>query len=239
MIIIPARLGSTRFPGKVLAEIGGFPLVVATANRVCGIDDVVIATDAEEVAQVVKDHGFAAILTDSAHQSGTDRLNEAAGKLGLAEDEIIINVQADEPFIEPEIVDTLKTLVAAHRDDPTVMMCSLYKPIDNEAAKNPNLVKVVTDEDDFALYFSRSPIPFDREGVYERFKGHIGLYGYTKQMLAQFCQLNEAHLEHIEKLEQLRALSFGYRIAMAWVESRSIGIDTPEDLELAKSRSPV
>jgi 3-deoxy-manno-octulosonate cytidylyltransferase (CMP-KDO synthetase) len=236
MIIIPARLNSTRFPKKVLAEIDGIPMVVATARAVASVDDVAVATDAKEVLEACKAHGIKAVMTSSEHQSGTDRINEAAARLGLDENEIIINVQGDEPFIEPDIVEKLKKLVHAYQNDSRVMICSAYKMIAKEDAVDPNLVKVVTDESGFAIYFSRSVIPYDRDGGFDGYKGHLGLYGYTRKMLERFCSLPHAPLEHIEKLEQLRALFHGYAIAMTEVETKSFGIDTKEDLARALDR---
>ncbi|WP_457595145.1 3-deoxy-manno-octulosonate cytidylyltransferase [Hydrogenimonas sp.] len=236
MIIIPARLGSTRFPRKVLAEIGGYPMVIATAKAVETIDRVAVATDSQEVADICSAHGVKAVMTSSEHGSGTDRINEAAARLGLDENEVIVNVQADEPFIETEAVERLKELVERQSPKADVMICSVYKGISAEEAHNPNIVKVVTDESDFALYFSRSLIPYDREGGFCDYKGHIGIYGFRRSMLERFCALPPSPLEVTEKLEQLRALSHGYRIAMCRVETESFGIDTPEDLERAKRR---
>ncbi|WP_300366370.1 3-deoxy-manno-octulosonate cytidylyltransferase [Hydrogenimonas sp.] len=233
MIIIPARMASTRFPQKVLADINGLPMVVATAKAVEQVDDVAVATDTEVIAKTCEEYGIRAVMTSKEHQSGTDRINEAATRLGLDINEIIINVQADEPFIEPEVVDRLKTLVQTHQNESRTMICSLYKTVSKDEAKDPNLVKVVTDECGFALYFSRSLIPYDRDENFDHFKGHLGLYGFTRKMLEKFCTLPHAPLEHIEKLEQLRALSHGYDIAMAEVKTESFGIDTPEDLEKA------
>jgi len=233
MIIIPARLGSTRFPKKVLADIGGTPMVVATANAVKGVDDVAVATDSKEVVDVCKSYNIKAVMTSSEHKSGTDRINEAAARLGLDDSEIIINVQADEPFIEAEVVEKLKHLVETSCNNNQIMICSVYKAISKEDAKDPNIVKVVTDESSFAIYFSRSMIPYDRDGGFESYKGHLGLYGFTRKMLEQFCNLPHAPLEHIEKLEQLRALSHGFKIAMTEVKTESFGIDTPEDLKRA------
>ena len=230
MIIIPARIASSRFPAKVLYEINGIPMVVATAQRVQSIDDVVIATDSEKVVKVAKSYGFEAIMTSPNHPSGTDRVSEAATILGIREDEIIINVQADEPFIEPEVVEKLKILTQKHQNDPSVMINSCYKKLPYPQKNDPNLVKVITSQNDFALYFSRSLIPFDRDRNNPSIKAHLGLYGYTKKMLDRFCQLPKAPLEEIEKLEQLRALYHGYKIAMVEVESKSSGIDTLEDL---------
>ncbi len=236
MILIPARLGSTRFPGKVLADIGGYPMVIATAKAVEDVDRVAVATDSPEVMAVCSSYGIKAVMTSSGHTSGTDRINEAAARLGLDENETVINVQADEPFIEPEAIESLKTLVQRHAKDESVMICSLYKKIRPADAQNPNIVKVVTDQSGFALYFSRSSIPYDREGGYEDYKGHIGIYGFRRKMLERFCSLPSSFLENTEKLEQLRALSHGFKIAMCEVETESFGIDTPEDLQKAMQR---
>ena len=230
MIIIPARLASTRFPAKVLYEIDGTPMVILTALRAKEVDEVVIATDSEEVVDVAKRHGFEAVLTSEHHKSGTDRVNEAAAILGLGDKEIIINVQADEPFIEPEVIETVKETAGRHKEDGTVMMASAYKVLPYPQKNDPNLVKVVTSSNDYALYFSRSLIPYDREGSEPTIKAHLGIYGYTKKMLERFCSLEPAPLEEIEKLEQLRALYHGYKIAMSEVVSKSVGIDTIEDL---------
>ena len=233
MIIIPARLKSTRFPKKVLADIGGTPMVVATANAVKSIDDVAVATDSIEVVNVCKSYNIKAVMTSSEHQSGTDRINEAAARLGLDDNEIIINIQADEPFIEAEVIEKLKKLIKTTSNNDNIMIYSVYKTISKEDAKDPNIVKVVTDESGFAIYFSRSTIPYDRDGGFDGYKGHLGLYGFKRKMLEQFCNLPHAPLEHIEKLEQLRALSHGFKIAMTEVETESFGIDTPEDLKRA------
>ena len=229
MIIIPARLASTRFPGKILANIHGLPMVIATAKRVQNLDDVAIAADTEEVVSLAQDYGFKAILTSQEHQSGTDRINEAASKLGLAENEIIVNVQADEPFIEEAVVRS----VIERAKSTDAMITSACKKIDLDHVKDPNLVKVILDANSNAIYFSRSAIPYDREGGFEGYFGHIGIYAFRKSALETFCALPYAPIEHIEKLEQLRALYHGYKIAMVEVASQSFGIDTQEDLERA------
>ncbi len=236
MILIPARLGSMRFPEKVLTDIGGYPMVIATAKAVEGVDRVAVATDSHKVVEVCSSYGIKAVMTSSGHTSGTDRINEAAARLGLDDNETVINVQADEPFIEPEAIERLKTLVHKYSKDDSVMICSLYKKISPADAQNPNIVKVVIDRSGFALYFSRSPIPYDREGGYENYKGHIGIYGFRRKMLERFCSLPPSLLENTEKLEQLRALSHGFKIAMCEVETESFGIDTPEDLQKALQR---
>lgn len=229
MIIIPAHLASTRFPGKILADIHGLPMVIATAKRVQNLDDVAIAADTEEVVALAHKHGFKAILTSKDHQSGTDRINEAALKLDLPEDEIIVNVQADEPFIEEAVVKSV--MERARTTD--AMITSACKKIDLVHVKDPNLVKVILDVHGNAIYFSRSAIPYDREGGFEDYFGHLGIYAFRKNALQTFCSLPNAPLEHIEKLEQLRAIYHGYTIAMVEVQSQSFGIDTHEDLERA------
>lgn len=233
MIIIPARLASTRFPQKVLAEIGGLPMVVRTAKRVEHLDKVVVAADDEDIIAVCKKHGIDAMLTSTTHKSGTDRINECANILGLDEDELVINVQADEPFIEPDVVESLiKRLKSLQKNSKSFIMGSCYNAINDESAKDPNLVKVVLDAHDNAVYFSRSPIPYNRGGGATYF-GHIGIYGFSKKSLKEFCNLPDAPIEDIEKLEQLRAIYHGKKISMVKVASTGFGIDTKEDLARA------
>ena len=233
MIIIPARTASSRFPNKVLADINGLPMVVATAKRVESIDEVAIATDSQEVQEVCQEYGFKAVMTSDAHKSGTDRINEAAHILGIRDDEIVINVQADEPFIEPEVVKAVFNRVErAKNEQEGVMMVSCYKEIEPSFANDPNHVKVIMDHKGYAIYFSRSKIPYDRE-EHKGYFGHLGIYGFTKKSLEDFCTLDTAPLEDIEKLEQLRAIYHGKKIAMVEVKSKSFGIDTKEDLKLA------
>ena len=233
MIIIPARIGSSRFPNKVLADISGMPMVVRTAKAVCNVDDVAIATDSQEVVDIAKEFDIKSILTSTTHKSGTDRIYEAAQKLKLDQNEIIINVQGDEPFIETQVVQTIYDLTKSNLNNEKIMMNSCYKLITNPEADDPNIVKVVTDTDDIALYFSRSKIPHPRDHHFDEYKGHLGIYGFSFKSLEKFCQLSPAPLEDIEKLEQLRALYHGYDIAMREVQTQSFGIDTPQDLERA------
>jgi len=233
MIIIPARIGSSRFPNKVLADIGGLPMVIRTAKAVASIDDVAIATDSQEVIDIAEKYNIKAIMTSPEHNSGTDRIYEASEKLGLKDDEIIINVQGDEPFIEVEVVRAVYELTKRYKDNEEIMMNSCYKLINNPEADDPNIVKVVTTEEDIALYFSRAKVPYPRDHHFDKYKGHLGIYGFTKKSLEKFCTLSSAPLEEIEKLEQLRALYHGYKIAMVEVETKSFGIDTPDDLENA------
>lgn len=233
MIIIPARLASTRFPQKVLADIGGLPMVVRTAQRVAHLDRVVVAADDELIISTCKKYGIEAMMTSTTHKSGTDRINECANILNLADDEIVINVQADEPFIETEVVEMLlKRLKMLKQNGEEFIMASCYNSINDEAAKDPNLVKVVLDNDDNAIYFSRSLIPYNRGGGAQYF-GHIGIYGFSKKSLHDFCNLSDAPIEDIEKLEQLRAIYHQKKISMVKVASTGFGIDTEEDLRRA------
>jgi len=233
MIIIPARIGSSRFPNKVLADIDGMPMVIRTAKAVESIDRVAIATDSQEVIEIAKEYNIQAVMTSIEHQSGTDRIYEASQKLDLDDNEIIINVQGDEPFIEEEVVRAVFDLTKSNISNESILMNSCFKLINNPEADDPNLVKVVTDENSIALYFSRAKIPYPRDHHFDKYKGHIGIYGFTKKSLAKFCELEVSPLEDIEKLEQLRALYHGYEVAMVEVESKSFGIDTPDDLERA------
>lgn len=233
MIIIPARLASTRFPQKVLADIDGLPMVVRTAKKVAHLDRVVVAADDELIISTCKAHGVEAMLTSTTHKSGTDRINECANILKLDDDELIINVQADEPFIEPEVVESLilKLRTLQKQNEPFIMG-SCFNAINSESAKDPNLVKVVLNDYDNAIYFSRSMIPYNRSGRANYF-GHIGIYGFSKKSLNEFCNLNDAPIEDIEGLEQLRAIYHQKKIAMIKVSSTGFGIDTPEDLKKA------
>jgi len=233
MIIIPARIGSSRFPNKVLADIAGTPMVIRTAQAVSSIDKVAIATDSQDVIDIAKEYNIKAVLTSTKHNSGTDRIYEASTKLGLDDNEIIINVQGDEPFIEKEVVEAIFNLTQKNSSNSKILMNSCYKYITNPEADDPNIVKVVTDNNDIALYFSRAKVPYPRDHHFDHYKGHIGIYGFTKKSLEQFCKLSASPLEDIEKLEQLRALYHGFEVAMVEVETQSFGIDTPEDLEKA------
>ena len=233
MIIIPARLNSSRFENKILVDILGLPMVIRTAKRVESLDNVVIATDSEEVIKLANKYNIKAILTSSDHQSGTDRINEASNILNLTDDEIIINVQADEPFIEPEVVKAIINSVKSQsKNDFNMVSC--YKDINSEIADDSNQVKVICDDNDNAIYFSRSKIPYHRDHHNNTlYKGHLGIYGFTKKSLNIFCSLKSSLLESTEKLEQLRAISNNKKIKMVKVQSKSFGIDTQTDLENA------
>lgn len=238
MIIIPARLSSTRFPNKILADIQGEPMLIKTAKNASKIDEVCIACDDEGVLELCKRAGLRALITSKHHQSGTDRCNEVAKKLGLNSKEIIINIQADEPFLESAVIESLKDIM-----QKGAWMGSCAKVISQSEIENPNLVKVVLNKQNEAIYFSRASIPFWRDKESKSppiYYGHLGVYGYSAESLAEFCalpnELDSSPLEHIEKLEQLRAIYYGKRIQMAIVQSQSIGIDTKEDLQRALER---
>jgi len=231
MIIIPARLSSSRLPNKVLAKINNKPMIIWCAEVANKIDDVCIATDSQEVIEVCKKYNFKAVLTNKNHKSGSDRIKEAADILGLNNEEIVINMQGDEPFLEPEILKAVKDKLNKIKNrDFTMVSC--YKEISELEAEDPNLVKVVIDQNSNALYFSRSKIPYNRDNVPHTYKGHIGIYGFNKKSLDMFVNL-KGHLEHIEKLEQLRVIENGKKITMIKVETKSFGIDTKEDLQKA------
>ena len=231
MIIIPARLSSSRLPKKVLADINGIPMIIRCALIAKEVDDVLIATDAKEVVDVCKKYNFKAVMTDKNHKSGSDRIKEAADIIGLKNEEIVINMQGDEPFLEPEILKAVKEEITKLNRDFKMVSC--YKEITELKAEDPNLVKVVIDQNSDAIYFSSSKIPYNRDNLPHTYKGHIGIYGFDKKSLDIFVSL-KGKLEHIEKLEQLRVLENGHKIKMIKVKTKSFGIDTKEDLEKAR-----
>ena len=232
--MIPARYASTRFPGKPLADLGGKPMVVHVCERAraSGARSVAVATDDERIFKAVEQAGHRALMTRAEHPSGTDRIAEAAGALGLAAQDIVVNVQGDEPLIDPGLIRDVAAMLERNRE---ASMSTACHPIHDEASlANPNVVKVVLDAAGYALYFSRSQVPFPREqgGVWYR---HAGIYGYRVEFLNKFSALKPALLEQTEALEQLRALWHGYRIAVA-VSTAEIppGVDTPQDLEAVR-----
>ena len=227
--IIPARFNSTRFPGKPIAEVQGKPLIEHVYRRVQQaslVSRIVVATDDRRIADAVERFGGTAIMTRGDHPSGTDRLAEAAE--GLLPDTLIVNVQGDEPMIEPGDID--QAITAACIGDAEIV--TLMTKIDGAEADDPNRVKVVTDRKGMALYFSRSKIPS---------KGtcflHVGLYVYRAAFLRKFLTLERTRLEVAERLEQLRALEHGYRIRVVEVQNESWGIDTPEDLDRFREKA--
>jgi 3-deoxy-manno-octulosonate cytidylyltransferase (CMP-KDO synthetase) len=231
--VIPARWASTRFPGKPLFPILGKPLVQHTWERCLRaktISQVIVATDDMRIAEAAFEFGAEVTLTSPKHPSGTDRLAEVAARLRGVKH--IINVQGDEPAIDPRLIDRL---VKALQDNPRLEMVTAACPFPEETAVlNPNNVKVVTALDGRALYFSRSPIPFDRDKTSRLAPlWHIGLYGYRRDFLAQFVRWRPTPLENSEKLEQLRALEHGASIKVITTKSHGVGVDTPEDVQRA------
>jgi 3-deoxy-manno-octulosonate cytidylyltransferase (CMP-KDO synthetase) len=246
-VVIPARYASSRLPGKPLADIGGRPMVVRVAERAAeaGADEAIVATDDARVQRAVEAAGYRALMTSPAHASGTDRLAEVAEMLDCGDDDIIVNVQGDEPLIAPMMIRECALCLSLHEQ---AAIATLAHPIfSTEEFRNPNVVKVVTDEQGYALYFSRAMIPWPRDA----FAGgehdpsfpeglpvlrHIGLYAYRAKFLREFAGLAPAPLERFEMLEQLRALWHGYRIAVAVTpEAPGAGVDTPEDLERVRT----
>ncbi len=236
VIIIPARKGSTRLKDKLLLQVKGKPIIYWTAEnclKVRNVDKVIVATDSEEIKNIFKnENGIEAVMTPSDLKSGSDRVAFVAKEL---DEDKIINVQGDEPLLDPKDIE--KVVDGLNEADVT----SLYFPIkDEDHYINPNVVKVVLDKDDFALYFSRSPIPFYRDISFEEMKQnyknipskHIGVYGYRKDVLLKFAyHLNPSPIEEIEKLEQLRLLYNGYRIKLFQANKDTVGIDTKEDYQ--------
>jgi 3-deoxy-manno-octulosonate cytidylyltransferase (CMP-KDO synthetase) len=230
-VIIPARYASTRFPGKALADLAGKPMVVRVCERAreSGAAAVHVATDDERIAAAVRRHGFAVVHTSAEHPSGTDRLAEAASVLRLPEDQIVVNVQGDEPLIAPELIRDVAQRLEARREASMSTACHAIH--DEASAANPNIVKVVLDAEGYALYFSRARIPYPREVEATCYR-HAGIYAYRVRFLKQYAALQPAPMEQAEALEQLRALWHGHRIAVV-VSERDIppGVDTPQDLE--------
>lgn len=235
--VIPARYQSTRFAGKVLADIMGKPMlqhVWERAKRSRILDDLIIACDNEIVLGVAREFGAHAVMTSKEHACGTDRISEVVNPLEV---KVVINIQADEPLIHPMMIDSV---ARALLEDSTINMATIMKKIeDTREIANPNVVKVVVDKNNFALYFSRAPIPYlapnaDIEQlVYYK---HIGLYGYTKDFLFTYRNLPVANIEKTEKLEQLRVLAEGFKIKVIQTPFDTIGVDTPEELERARQQ---
>lgn len=236
--IIPARYASTRFPGKPLARIAGKPMVehvCAQAAACREISDVFVATDDDRILSCVQGFGGKAVMTGSEHASGTDRIAEAANVLGLEDQDIVVNVQGDQPLVPPSL---LAEMVAPFAEDKDLPMTTLmYRIRDPEEVENPNHVKVVTDTNGFALYFSRHPIPFYRDpGPKPTHYKHLGLYAYRTAFLRTFTRLPEGRLETAEKLEQLRVLEHGYRIRVLETDFDSPEVDTPDDVYRVEAR---
>jgi 3-deoxy-manno-octulosonate cytidylyltransferase (CMP-KDO synthetase) len=230
---IPARAESTRFPGKPLADILGKPMIVRVLERALRselLQEVYIATDSQQIMDAVVSHGGRAILTAAEHRSGSDRIAEAARLVGMKDSDIVVNVQGDQPLFDPTMV---REVVDPLLGDASIPMSTLiYKIVRDEEITHPNAVKTVMDSEGFALYFSRSTIPYFRpsSGLDPVYYKHHGIYAYRNDFLQQFSRLPRGYLERAEGLEQLRALEHGFRIKVVVTEKDSIEVDTPEDL---------
>ena len=239
-VIIPARHASSRFPGKPLVDIGGRPMVVRVAERAArsGAERVIVATDDTRIANAVNDHGHEALMTRADHATGTDRLAEVAQKLRLPANAIVVNVQGDEPLIAPALIRRVAENLAAHRK--AAIATAACRIRDARDMANPNVVKVVLDNEGYALYFSRAPIPWARDAFARGIRSlpaglpalrHLGIYAYRCGFLRAYSRLKPAAAERAEALEQLRALAHGYRISVAITAAAPHpGVDTPEDL---------
>ncbi len=237
-VVIPARFASTRLPGKPLLDIAGKPMVIRVAEQAHKslAKTVVIATDYDPVMQVAAEHGMAAVMTRADHASGTDRIAEVVTLLAWADTMIVVNVQGDEPLIDPALINEVAQTLA---NDTQAVMATACHPIhDAPGLHNPNVVKVVLNHKQQALYFSRAPIPYPRDEVFQKdiqAYRHIGIYAYRVGFLKQYANLSATALEKIESLEQLRVLHHGYQIAVTVTEKApATGVDTPEDLHAVR-----
>lgn len=235
--IIPARYASTRFPGKPLALLGGKPVIQHVYEKVAAVlEAAYVATDDERIYDAVKSFGGQVVMTRTDHKSGTDRIEEAIEKIG-GEWDVVVNVQGDEPFVAKSQLDTICHCF----DDPTTQIATLGKPFESmKAVQNPNSPKIVVDNMGFAMYFSRSVIPYVRGKeesswlTHYPFLKHLGIYAYRKDVLRQVTQLPQSSLEIAESLEQLRWLQNGFKIKVGTTDVETVGIDTPQDLERAE-----
>ena len=229
LCVIPARYASTRLPGKPLADICGKPMICRVYDRAKfakRVEKTVVATDDERVKRAVEEDGGEAVMTRKDHNSGTDRLAEAVA--GYPDMDLVINGQGDEPLIEPKVIDRL---AAAFDDDEDLMMATVKARMDDEEdMRNPNNVKVVTDKDGYALYFSRSLMPYPREDTDCPVYKHIGIYAYRRDFLLKYAKMPQTMLEKTESLEQLRVLENGFRIKVIESDANFVGVDTAEDL---------
>jgi 3-deoxy-manno-octulosonate cytidylyltransferase (CMP-KDO synthetase) len=230
--IIPARYGSTRLEAKVLADIAGKPMIRHVWERASQsrlLDELVIACDDERILKKAESFGAKALLTAKTHASGSDRIAEAVGIMKLASDDIVVNIQGDEPMIDASVIDALAQALA---DDEACSMATVVKVIDNpQDIQNPNIVKAVLDNNGYALYFSRAAIPCDRERKQKvTYYKHLGLYAYRKDFLLTFTKMPKSPLEEAEQLEQLRVLEAGYKIKTVETDVETIAVDTQEDL---------
>ena len=240
LIAIPARLESTRLPEKPLIDLGGKPLIVRVHDRLKPLKSlgakVVVATDHQKVLDVCKQHAIDATMTDKNHNSGTDRCLEVASAINHRK--FVLNVQGDEPFIDCKDLENLKTLLENQSNHQKVMGTLIHQNTSSQDYFSPDCVKAVINRAGDALYFSRSPVPYNRDtpSKIDYFWQHIGVYGFHYSSLSEFCRLPESRLERHERLEQLRALENGFTIKTAKSQNPSLGIDTPNDLEVAREK---
>lgn len=233
--VIPARYASTRFPAKLLQDLGGKSVIVRTYEAALAtklFDDVFVVTDSDLIFKEIESNGGKAIMSIKEHESGSDRIAEAVENMNV---DVVVNVQGDEPFINKEALSQLVEVFKNDVDKKVDLASLMFEITEKDEISNPNNVKVIVDQQGFALYFSRSVIPFPREeNVGVRYMKHIGIYAFRKEALMDFYRLPMLSLEASEKLEQLRYLEYGKRIRMIETSHGSIGIDTPEDLEKAR-----
>ncbi len=233
--VIPARYASTRFPAKLLQDLGGKSVIVRTYEAAMAtqlFDDVFVVTDSDLIFKEIESNGGKAIMSSKEHESGSDRIAEAVENMNV---DVVVNVQGDEPFINKEALSQLVEVFKNDTDKKVDLASLMFEITEKDEVSNPNNVKVIVDQQGFALYFSRSVIPFPREeNVGVRYMKHIGIYAFRKEALMDFYRLPMLSLEASEKLEQLRYLEYGKRIRMIETSHGSIGIDTPEDLEKAR-----
>lgn len=231
--IIPARYKSTRLEGKPLKDIEGHPMIRWVYERAkdSNLDEVIVATDNEEIKKIVENFGGKAIMTREDHPNGTSRIAEVCEI--FKDFDTIINIQGDEPLIEPAMINQL---IDTFREEPDLVMSTLKEKIqDIKMIENPNIVKVVTDKNNMALYFSRSPIPYPREMQKENYFKHVGIYGYKREFVIEYARMESTPMEKSESLEQLRVLENGYKIKVMETPYRVIGVDTQEDLEKVRA----
>lgn len=227
--VIPARFASTRLPGKPLMDICGYPMIQWVYERAkkSKLDDVIVATDSKEVYDIVISFGGKAILTREDHQNGTSRIGEVCEK--VENFDVIINIQGDEPLIEPNMINTI---IDSFLESKDLEMSTLKHRIKNkEDIENPNCVKVITDKNDYAIYFSRSVIPYPRKENLNLYYKHVGIYGYKKSFIEKYIKMESTPLEESESLEQLRVLENGYKIKVLTTDYEVVGVDTIDELE--------
>jgi 3-deoxy-manno-octulosonate cytidylyltransferase (CMP-KDO synthetase) len=238
-VVIPARYASTRLEGKPLLDIAGKPMVVRVAEQAAksGANEIIIATDFKKIFDAAETHGYIAVMTRVTHVSGTDRIAEVVKQLAWAEDDIVVNVQGDEPLIDPKLIQEVAAHLAQNKE--AVMATACHAIHDEALLLNPNIVKVVMGEGGNALYFSRSPIPYPRDDIYKQniqAYRHIGIYAYRVGFLKKYAELAVTELEKIESLEQLRVLHHGYKIGVTITQNApASGVDTQVDLDYVRS----